>query len=181
MSHTAMEETRTALVVINEMQAAGIIEQYAIGGAIAATFYIEPTATFDIDVFIPFENAPKNQLVSLKKLCDYLLPLGYKAQGGHFLIGGWQVQFLPADDELYREALIQAVQKDAGGVKTWIMQAEYLMAIALRTGRGKDLIRLEQFVHHAAYKPLEFNQILERHKLVDKWQQFQKKYIEVEK
>ena len=39
---------------INEMQAAGIIERYAIGGAVGATFYLEPVATLDVDVFITF-------------------------------------------------------------------------------------------------------------------------------
>jgi hypothetical protein len=176
-----MKETQGALAVINEMQAAGVIGKYAIGGAVAATFYIEPTSTFDIDVFIPFENILGSSLASPSKLYDYLLPRNYKAQGEHFLIGGWQVQFLPAEDDLLKEALAKSVQKEVGGVKTWVMRAEHLMAIALRTGRGKDLIRLEQFVHHAAYNPAEFKQILERYNLVEKWQQFNDKYIEVAK
>ena len=176
-----MKETQGAIAVINEMQAAGVIGKYAIGGAVAATFYIEPTSTYDIDVFIPFENIPGSLLASPSKIYDYLLPRGYKAQGAHFLIGGWQVQFLPDDDDLYKEALLQSVQTEVGGVKTWVMKAEHLMAIALRTGRGKDLIRLEQFVHHAAYNQSELNQILERHSLLEKWQQFNEKYIEVSK
>jgi len=172
-----MKETRGALAIINEMQDAGVIGKYAIGGAIAATFYIEPAATFDIDVFIPFENLPGSSLASPGKIYEYLQPRGYGIQGAHFLIGGWQVQFLPADDDLNKEALLEAVQKEVGGVKTWVMKAEHLMAIALRTGRGKDLLRLEQFVHHAAYKSTELNQILERHNLVEKWKQFNDKYI----
>ena len=156
---------------------AGVIGKYAIGGAVAATFYIEPTSTYDIDVFIPFENIPGRLIASPGKIYEYLLPRGYKSQGEHFFIGGWQVQFLPADNDLYGEALLQAVQKEVGGVKTWVMKAEHLMAIALRTGRGKDLIRLEQFVHHAAYNQDELSQILKRHNLIEKWQQFNNKYI----
>jgi hypothetical protein len=176
-----MKETQGALSVINEMQTAGVIGKYAIGGAVAATFYIEPTSTYDIDVFIPFENIPGSPLASPGKIYEYLPSRGYKAQGTHFLIGGWQVQFLPADDDLYKEALLQSVQKEVGGVTTWVMKAEHLMAIALRTGRGKDLIRLEQFVHYAAYNLTELNQVLERHNLVEKWQQFNDKYIGVAK
>ncbi|HEX4350937.1 MAG TPA: hypothetical protein VH251_11145 [Verrucomicrobiae bacterium] len=172
-----MNETQGALAVINELQEAGVIQKYAVGGAIAATFYIEPTATFDIDVFIPFENLPGSSLASPGKLYDYLLPRGYKTQGEHFLISGWQVQFLPADDDLYKEALLQAVPMKVGEVKTRVMRAEHLMAIALRTGRGKDLIRLEQFVHHAAFNATELDQILKRHNLVEKWRQFNDKYI----
>src|ERR1700728_2716066 len=119
-----MKETQDALRVINQMRDAGVIGKYAIGGAVAATFYIEPTATFDIDIFIPFENVPGSSLVSLDHIYNYLTPLGYKPQGAHFIIGGWQVQFLPADDDLYGEALSQAVEIQVGGVKTWVMTAE---------------------------------------------------------
>jgi hypothetical protein len=49
---------KATLQVINQMQADGIIGQYAIGGAIGATFYLEPTATFDVEVFVSLRNAP---------------------------------------------------------------------------------------------------------------------------
>jgi hypothetical protein len=172
-----MQDTQAALKVINEMQGAGVIGKYAIGGAVAATFYIEPTATYDIDIFIPFEKVPGSSFVSLGHVFNYLQTLGYKTSGAHFLIAGWQVQFLPADDALYNEALLQAVETQVGVIKTWIMTAEHLMAIALKTGRGKDLIRLEQFVRHNVFNSDKLNQILTRHNLVEKWQQFNDKYI----
>jgi len=172
-----MKETQNTLTVINKMRDAGIFGNYAIGGAVAATFYIEPTSTYDIDIFIPFENVPGSSLVSLDHIYNYLIPLGYKSQGAHFIIGGWQVQFLPAEDDLYKEALLQAVEIQVGGVKTWVMTAEHLMAIALRTGRAKDLIRLEQFVRYNKFDTKKLNEILERHSFVEKWQQFNDKYI----
>ena len=171
-----MQDTQAALKVVNEMQGAGVIGKYAIGGAIAATFYIEPTATYDIDIFIPFENLPGSSFASLGYF-KYLTDRQYRTVGEHFFIAGWQVQFLPADDALYGEALMQAVETQIGEVKTWIMTAEHLMAIALKTGRGKDLIRLEQFVRHNVFKPDKLNQVLARHNLVEKWQQFNDKYI----
>ena len=42
---------KEALRVINEMRDAGIIGNYAIGGAIGAIFYLEPIETHDLDVF----------------------------------------------------------------------------------------------------------------------------------
>jgi hypothetical protein len=172
-----MKETQDALAVINEMRDAGVISKYAIGGAVAATFYIEPTATFDIDIFIPFENVPGSSLVSLDHIYNYLTPLGHKSQGAHFIIGGWQVQFLPADDALYGEALSQAVEIQVGRVKTWVMTAEHLMAIALRTGRAKDFIRTEQFIRYNKFDAKKLDEILDRHGLVEKWRQFNDKYI----
>ena len=43
---------REVLKVVNQMQAEGVIERYAIGGAVGATFYLEPIATLDVDIFI---------------------------------------------------------------------------------------------------------------------------------
>jgi len=43
---------KSTLEMMNRMQADGIIDRYAIGGAVGATFYLEPAATFDIDIFV---------------------------------------------------------------------------------------------------------------------------------
>jgi hypothetical protein len=62
--------------MINGLRADGIIQHYAIGGAVAATFYLEPAATLDIDVFVLLANAG-GALVSLTPIYAYL-----KARGG---------------------------------------------------------------------------------------------------
>jgi len=36
---------KEVIETINRMQADGVIERYAIGGAVTATFYLEPVAT----------------------------------------------------------------------------------------------------------------------------------------
>jgi len=51
-------EMEKALIVIKEMTRLGIIKSYAIGGGIAATYYIEPVLTYDLDV--SFISASKN-------------------------------------------------------------------------------------------------------------------------
>jgi len=40
-----------ALKVTNELKKSGLIKAYAIGGGIAATYYIEPILTYDLDIF----------------------------------------------------------------------------------------------------------------------------------
>ena len=42
---------REVIATINQMQSDGVIERYAIGGAVGATFYLEPIATLDVDIF----------------------------------------------------------------------------------------------------------------------------------
>jgi len=173
-----MKET---LRVINQMQAAGVIGKYAIGGAIGATFYLEPTSTFDIDIFVSFENMAGSLIVSPAPIYNYLEPLGYKAENEHIIIEGWHVQFLPADDKLNNEALMHAIETNVDGVITWVMTAEHLMANALKTGRMKDFIRLQQFVERKLYDASRLNEILARNGLLEKWGEFKAKYIEVRK
>jgi hypothetical protein len=168
-----MKET---LEVINRMRANGVIGQYAIGGAVGATFYIEPAATFDIDIFLSFQDLPPSSFISLDKIYNYLRPLGYLAQGEHIMIEGWKVQFLPAPDALCEEALEEAVETDLDGVPTRVMRAEHLMAIALKTGRAKDFWRIEQFVSDHIFDAGELARILEKHGLVDQWKAFNRKH-----
>ena len=49
---------KEVIETINRMQADGVIERYAIGGAVGATFYLEPVATLDVDVFVEFHAKP---------------------------------------------------------------------------------------------------------------------------
>jgi hypothetical protein len=55
---------KEAILAINQMQADGVIERYAIGGAVGATFYLEPVATLDVDIFVAFRSDPGNLLIS---------------------------------------------------------------------------------------------------------------------
>ena len=109
---------KATLQVINQMQADGVISHYAIGGAIGATFYLEPTSTFDIDVFVALGNLPGSSLVSLEPIYRYLEGRGCRPEKECILIEGWLVQFLPRPgDALDEEALAQAVPADAGGFR----------------------------------------------------------------
>ncbi len=137
---------KATLQVVNQMQADGVISSYAIGGAVGATFYLEPASTFDIDVFVALQNLPGSSLISLDPVYRYLQSRGYLPEKECILIEGWLVQFLPPGDALDEEALAQAIQTDADGVPVRVMTAEHLTAIALKVGRPKDKIRVAQFM-----------------------------------
>ena len=168
---------KKTLEVINRMQADGVIGQYAIGGAVGATFYLEPVATYDLDIFISFKDIPPGALISLESIYSCLRPLGYNAEGEHLLIEGWKVQFLPASDLLHAEALDNALATELEDVPTRVMSAEHLMAIALRTGRTKDYLRIELFVSENAFDPQILENVLERHGLLEKWAEFCRRYL----
>jgi hypothetical protein len=169
---------KATLEMINGMKNDGIIGTYAIGGAVGATFYLEPLATADVDIFVVLPPAPGSSLLSLAPIYDYLRARGCQAEGERIVVGNWPVQFLPAHSALEQEALAQAVETEVEGVRTWVLSAEHLVAIALRTGRAKDYARIVQFLEQDAVDAHKLNRILVRHGLVGKWEKFARKYLE---
>jgi hypothetical protein len=162
---------------INQMQADGVIERYAIGGAVGATFYLEPVATLDVDVFVAFKSDPGSFLISPQPLFDYLLARGCRVKGEYIVIGEWPVQFLPPTSPLVEEALDKAVSGEVGGSPVRVFSAEHLAAIALQTGRAKDKARLLQFVESGVLDASKFEQLVIRHGLADDWEKFGRQFL----
>jgi hypothetical protein len=157
------------------MQGEGVIGEYAIGGAIAAFFYLEPAATFDVDVFIPLDPIA-GELISLTPIYEYLRAQGYREKDETITIEEWDVQFIPAYNSLLQEALRAARTIDLDGIVTRILSAEHLMAIALQTGRSKDFARLVQFLETDVADRTRFDEILRRHGLGEKWRAFRERF-----
>lgn len=169
---------KATLEMINGMVNDGIISGYAIGGAVGATFYLEPLATADVDILVMLSTAPESSLISLAPIYDYLRTRGCQVEGERVVVGDWPVQFLPAHSALEQEALAQAVETEVEGVRTRVLSAEHLVAIALKTGRAKDYARIVQFFDQDAVDAHKLNRILRRHELADKWEKFARKYRE---
>jgi hypothetical protein len=169
---------KATLEAINQMQADGVIGKYAIGGAVGATFYLEPAATVDLDIFVTLPTASGGLLLSLAPIYEYLKSRGGKIEDEYIVIGDWPVQFLPPSNDLEQEAVAEAVSTTVESVPTWVMSAEYLVAIALRIGRSKDHNRILQFVEQDAVNREKLQSILERNGLTAKWKQFERKYLE---
>src|SRR5688572_33332668 len=106
---------KKALAVINEMQAAGAIGPYAIGGAVGATFYLEPIATLDVDVFVAINPEPGQIIATPKRIYDYLTARGCTTEGEYIIIEDWPVQFLPPTGPLVEEAIAEARQTEVDG------------------------------------------------------------------
>ena len=168
---------REVIATLNQMEADGVIDRYAIGGAVGATFYLEPLATLDVDVFVGFGTEPGKRIASLKPIFDYLLAHGCSMQGEYVMIGGWPVQFLPPATPLVEEALADAIMVDVDGVPARVFSAEHLAAIALQTGRAKDKARLLQFIEEGVLEASRFQEIVQRHALVDGWTKFERQFL----
>jgi hypothetical protein len=166
-----MEKT---LEVLNRLEAAGVIGRYAIGGAVAAAYYVEPTVTYDLDVFTVIPGT--SLFIDLSPIYAQLREWGYKEQGAGVEIEGWEVQLLPPPGPLEEAALDTAAAQVFHNVPTRIMTAEFLCAIMLKTGRPKDLIRLSQFLEDGILSKGAFMSILDRFSLRGKWNQFTLRY-----
>jgi hypothetical protein len=158
------------LEIINRMEADGRIGRYAIGGAMAAIFYVEPFTTYDLDIF--FAADVSGGLVMLTPVYEYLAAAGYEAEGEAVNIEGWPVQFLPTYNPLIAEAVEQAVEIKFKGTPTRVLSAEHLVAIMLQTGREKDYARAAKFLEEGVVNIERLAAVLSRHGLKDKWREF---------
>ena len=166
---------RDVIAMVNAMEVDGVIERYAIGGAVGATFYLEPVSTFDADVFVAFR--PGKLIVTLEPILDYLRSRGCFMKDEYVMIGDWPVQFLAPNSPLAGEALEQAIEIDVEGEIARVFQAEHLAAIALQTNRAKDKARLLQFLEGGDLDGVRLHEILERHNLVDRWSRFERQFL----
>ncbi|PYL06418.1 MAG: hypothetical protein DME33_13720 [Verrucomicrobia bacterium] len=168
---------KEVIETINRMQSGGVIERYAIGGAVGATFYLEPVATLDVDVFVEFHAEPGSHIVSPEHIFKHLRERGYKMEVEYVIIADWPVQFLPAGTPLLQEALATAVEKDVEGTPVRVFTPEHIAAVALETGRAKDKARVLQFIEAGALDPERLKEILARHGLSGQWEKFERQFI----
>ena len=159
--------------VINKLAADGVIESYALGGAMAAIRYVEPFQTEDVDVFISIA-AETSNLTSLARLYDHLKRAGYFPKDVYVEIEGWAVQFLPVFDELTEEAVDNADHVDLNGVVVRVMTPEYLVAMMLKTGRLKDFARVKMFFDQEKVAGDKLTLLIDRFGLNEKWRKYQK-------
>ena len=107
--------------------------------------YIKPLASLEADIFVMLPSQDDCTSPSLTPIYDYLATHGV-ATRETLTIGNWPVKFSSVVNELEHEAIDEAVETEIGGVKTWIMTAEHLVALALRSSRPEDLALISQFM-----------------------------------
>ena len=162
---------KRTLEILNELEAEGLFSRYAIGGAMAATFYTEPVLTFDLDVFVLLQPG-EGGLISLAPIYQALRTRGYKEEQECIVVEGVPVQFLPAYNALIEEAVASAREVDYDGVRTRVVRPEHLVAISLQTGRAKDRARVALLQEQTTLDAPALADILRRHNLEEKWRQW---------
>jgi hypothetical protein len=148
--------------VLNDMRSDGVIEDYALGGAMAVLFYAEPTRTYDLDVFVILP-PPEQPIVTLRPVYAWLRARGFEAHAEHVLIHGVPVQFMPAYNELVEEAIAAARDHDYDDVTVRVCPPEHLIALALQAGGGKRRERAHQLLETADIDRALLDEIMSRH------------------
>jgi hypothetical protein len=173
-----MAGLKSTLQVINGMVADGIIQKYAVAGAVAALNYIEPTLTEDLDILVSLDDLQggHSKLDPLAPLISHLRDHGYKEfKKEGIVVEGWPVQFLPVANDLDAEALNQAVEveikldNESSPIKITTLTAEHIVAIALKVGRPKDRERILRFIEGKVVNLKVLRDVLSRHNLLKAW------------
>ena len=146
----------------NDLVAAKLIEDWALGGALAAIYYVEPFTTYDADIF--FIPKDKGLTAGISAIYAHLQAQGWQVEREHLLVRGFPVQFL-AVHGLTEEAVREAVRIDYEGVPAKVFRAEHIVAIAASVGRAKDKARIELLLQQADLDKTKLENILQRHKL----------------
>ena len=169
-----MKET---LEIINELQSKGLLKKFAIGGAIASIFYIEPIATFDLDIIVILPTND-NSLIPLAGIYDWVRNNNYKIEKEHIIIKDIPVQIIPAYNDLLKEAVDNALSLKYEDVRTYVISPEYLVAIMLQTYRPKDKERLVRFFRECEINSELLKKILKKHDLLENFKDFNNKLLQ---
>lgn len=159
---------RNIFSAVNDLVTDGVIEKYALGGAMALLFYAEPASTYDIDIFVLIPN--QKTLVDISPIYNALQQKGWKPEREHLMFDGIHVQFIFAPNKLVEESVEEALEMDYQGVPIRVISLEHLIAIMLQTGRPKDRERIGKLIEEdVKIDHTKLSHILSKYKLNEKW------------
>src|SRR5438552_4490021 len=144
----------------NELVSAGLIKDYALGGALAAIYYTEPFTTYDADIIF----VATDTTAGMPAIYSHLQSKGWRVEREHLLIKDFPVRFLAASG-LTEEAVREAKALQFEGVPAKVFRPEYVIAIAANVGRQKDFARIEQLMSQTKIDNAWLDDILRRYNL----------------
>jgi hypothetical protein len=154
------------LRVLNSIKADGVIEDYAVAGAMALVFWTEPVPTWDLDVLVILPGAA-GPIVSLDVIYRWTSDHGYAIHKEHVIIEGVPTQFLVSPGRLGDEAIDTAATLEYEGVMARVVLPEYLVALYLhpeaRTAKRRE--RAAMLLEWPGLERERLDAILKRHEL----------------
>ncbi|MDO9463871.1 MAG: hypothetical protein Q7J67_00995 [bacterium] len=130
---------------INNLKTKKIIKDYAIGGGIAKSYYLEPQFTYDLDLFILIDS-----MDDFHNVYDHFRREKCKIENVFITIKGVPVQFLPSFiHPLIQEAIKNSKKIYVDKIRTKVLTVEYLIATLLISFRQKDKYTIVQLLPSA--------------------------------
>src|SRR5438552_16224142 len=115
------EVLRTA----NELVSASLIKDYALGGALAAIYYVEPFTTYDADIV--FVATAKTLSAGIPAIYSHLQSKGWRVEREHLMVNDFPVHFLAASG-LTEEAVRHAKAIVNEGVLPRVVRPDDIIA-----------------------------------------------------
>ena len=145
-----------AVAALNKFKRRRIIRDYAIIGAVAATAYMEPVFTEDIDVVILADSDEEYLRVYAAIAAE-----SETMDGMHHILGGVPVRLFPSTVmPLYRDAVEQAIKVRIDNIRAKVATAEHLILLYLTANRPRDRLRVGYLLEDADESRLQ--SLLER-------------------
>lgn len=131
-----------AIRVLNSLKRRRIIRDYAIIGGVAATAYMEPLFTEDLDILV-LVDSDEEYLQVFRRVAD----LAEGKLGMHYILGRTPVQMFPTTTKpLYQDALKQARLARVGNLQVKVATPEHLIVMLLEAFRDKDQLRIRRLL-----------------------------------
>ncbi len=119
---------------LNRLKEIGVIKDYAIGGAHAVAYYLEPVKTLDLDIFV-FAGSDEDFYI----FRTYIKKAGFRMRGTHVIVDNIPVHFLPGSlHPFINEAVRRAKRIRIRNIPTKVLTVEYLIVSLLMAFRLKD-------------------------------------------
>jgi len=140
-----------AIRTLNALKRRRVLKDYAIIGAVAATAYMEPMFTEDLDVIV-LVDTDEEYLRVFRRVAQE----AEGQEGMHYILGGVPVQMFPTTTKpLYRDTLDNANPAKVGGLRVKVASPEHLILLFLEAFRDKDRFRIRSLLPRVNMSYLE--------------------------
>ena len=140
-----------AIRSLNGLKRRKVIRDYALMGAVAATRYVEPVFTEDLDIIV-LVDSDEEYVDTFGRVAE----LSEGTEGMHVILGGTPVQMFPTTTKpLYRDAYGDARAARVGNLRVKVSAPEHLILLCLEAFRERDRFRIHQLLVVANRRHLE--------------------------
>jgi len=144
-----------ALKVFNRLKKKKVFEDYAVGGAMAVTYYVDARATRDLDIFLLTDNEGYDLTWRI------LEESGYEHLEDSIVVEGVPVDIVPSNQHpFYEQAIRNSKEVRIGDIPTKIFTPEYLIATKLLSFRNKDKVDMYDLFKYKKIDMVKLEDIL---------------------